>query len=162
MAKVKFIIPSVINRGNGEKLLDINAYNLADSFTKVDEIEDGFEARILVNGEVKPEINVYINGRNAKFTEDLITVLNDGDEISILPAVSGGSEDGYEDREFMDTCAYCPTGIHGMSSFPCYECKQYTCDDHVGAYCEKCDRGWCVEHVKTKGKCNDCGSICKS
>jgi adenylyltransferase/sulfurtransferase len=36
-------------------------------------------------------INIYINGKNAKFSSGLDTALSDGDEINILPAVAGGS-----------------------------------------------------------------------
>jgi adenylyltransferase/sulfurtransferase len=36
-------------------------------------------------------INIYINGKNAKFSAGLDTTLSDGDEVSILPAVAGGS-----------------------------------------------------------------------
>ena len=38
-------------------------------------------------------INIYINGKNAKFASGMDTPLNDGDEVYILPAVAGGSED---------------------------------------------------------------------
>jgi adenylyltransferase/sulfurtransferase len=38
-------------------------------------------------------INIYINGKNAKFSDGMNTVLNDGDEVYILPAVAGGSEE---------------------------------------------------------------------
>ena len=38
-------------------------------------------------------INIYINGKNAKFSSGMETPLNDGDDVYILPAVAGGSED---------------------------------------------------------------------
>jgi len=43
------------------------------------------------DGTPRSLINIYINGKNAKFSSGLDTALSDGDEINILPAVAGGS-----------------------------------------------------------------------
>ncbi len=40
--------------------------------------------------ELNPIINIYINGRNIRYTGGLDTKLKEGDKISILPAVAGG------------------------------------------------------------------------
>ena len=53
---------------------------------------DDFKRRVLnEDGTPRSLINIYINGKNAKFSSGLDTTLSDGDEISILPAVAGGS-----------------------------------------------------------------------
>ena len=51
--------------------------------------------RRVLEGDGTPRslINIYINGKNAKFSDGMETHLNDGDEVYILPAVAGGSED---------------------------------------------------------------------
>jgi adenylyltransferase/sulfurtransferase len=55
---------------------------------------DDFKRRVLENdGAPRSLINIYINGKNAKFSDGMETVLKDGDEIYILPAVAGGSEE---------------------------------------------------------------------
>jgi len=41
-------------------------------------------------GKLNPIVNIYINGRNIRFTGGLETPLKEGDKISILPAVAGG------------------------------------------------------------------------
>jgi MoaD family protein len=41
-------------------------------------------------GRLNPIINIYVNGRNVRFTGGLETPLKEGDKISILPAVAGG------------------------------------------------------------------------
>ena len=57
---------------------------------------DDFKRRVLnEDGTPRSLINIYVNGKNAKFSSGLDT-LSDGDEISILPAVAGGGEQ--EDR----------------------------------------------------------------
>ena len=95
MAKITFTIPSVLNSGGGEKKIDISSDSLQDTFAKVSEIMgDDFKRRVLEgDGTPRSLINIYINGKNAKFSDGMNTVLNDGDEVYILPAVAGGSEE---------------------------------------------------------------------
>jgi MoaD family protein len=42
------------------------------------------------DGNLKDGINVLINGRSFKFLEDAETVIHEGDELAIFPAVGGG------------------------------------------------------------------------
>ncbi|MCH9658855.1 ThiF family adenylyltransferase [archaeon] len=95
MATIVFTIPSVLNQGGGEKKTEISADSLMDAFSKISEIMgDDFKRRVLEgDGTPRSLINIYINGKNAKFSDGLETVLKDGDEVYILPAVAGGSED---------------------------------------------------------------------
>ena len=95
MANIIFTIPSVLNQGGGEKKVEISADSLQDAFTKISEqMGDDFKRRVLEgDGTPRSLINVYINGKNAKFSSGMETSLNDGDEIYILPAVAGGSEE---------------------------------------------------------------------
>jgi adenylyltransferase/sulfurtransferase len=94
MANITFTIPSVLNQGGGERKTEISADSLTSAFTKVSEIMgDDFKRRVLESdGTPRSLINIYINGKNAKFFDGMNTVLNDGDEVYILPAVAGGSE----------------------------------------------------------------------
>lgn len=49
-----------------------------------------FEKRILDKGEVRRFVNLYVNGEDIRHLNGLDSVVRDTDEISILPAVSGG------------------------------------------------------------------------
>ena len=95
MANIVFIVPSVLNLGGGEKKTEIAAESLQDAFNKISQIMgDDFKRRVLESdGTPRSLINIYINGKNAKFTGGLDTTLNDGDEVYILPAVAGGSDE---------------------------------------------------------------------
>jgi len=95
MAKITFTIPSVLNSGGGEKKIDISSDSLQDAFAKVSEIMgDDFKRRVLEgDGTPRSLINIYINGKNAKFSDGMETILKDGDDVYILPAVAGGSEE---------------------------------------------------------------------
>ena len=95
MAKIIFTIPSVLNQGGGEKKNEFSADSLQQAFSKVAEIMgDDFKRRVLESdGSPRSLINIYINGKNAKFSGGLSTSLKDGDEVYILPAVAGGSDE---------------------------------------------------------------------
>jgi len=95
LATITFTIPSVLNGGGGEKKTDVSASTLNDAFAKIsDTMGDDFKRRVLNDdGTPRSLINIYINGKNAKFSSGLDTQLSDGDEVYILPAVAGGSHD---------------------------------------------------------------------
>ena len=135
MADLKFTIPSVLNRGGGEKKVDISAGNLADAFAKISEVMgDDFKRRVLEgDGTPRSLINIYINGKNAKFSSGMETELKDGDEIYILPAVAGGSElssrdldrysrqimleeIGYEGQLRLRNAKICVVGVGGLGN----------------------------------------------
>ena len=95
MSNITFTIPSVLNSGGGEKKTEISAGSLQDAFAKISEVMgDDFKRRVLEgDGTPRSLINIYINGKNAKFSSGMDTALKDGDEVYILPAVAGGSEE---------------------------------------------------------------------
>src|ERR671932_2341903 len=94
MAKVEFVIPSVLNKGIGEKKVSLEVTDLHDAFTKVsDHMGEDFKRRVF-NPDGKPRslINIYVNGKNMRFSNGMATLLKDGDSVHILPAVAGGAE----------------------------------------------------------------------
>ena len=102
MTSIEFIIPSVLTKGNGEKKIPLDAIDLQGAFTKVTEqLGEDFKRKVLdLNGKPRSLINIYINGKNMRFSDDgMATKLNNGDSIYILPAVAGGSELKSEDLQ---------------------------------------------------------------
>jgi MoaD family protein len=51
---------------------------------------DGLRERITENGELRRFVNVYVQGEDIRFLDGLDTQVEDGDEVTILPAVAGG------------------------------------------------------------------------
>jgi len=93
MAKVKLKLPSLIAKISGNiREHELTATTIKNALKLIDEQSSGELGKIVFNekGELKPTINIYVNGRNIRFMKKLDTDLNDGDEITILPAVSGG------------------------------------------------------------------------
>lgn len=42
------------------------------------------------DGELRQFLNVFVNGDDIRFEQDLDTEVKDGDEISIVPSIAGG------------------------------------------------------------------------
>jgi len=80
----------VLNQGGGEKKVEISATTISEAFVSISEkMGDDFKRRVLnEDGTPRSLINIYINGKNAKFSEGIKTTLKDGDEVYILPAVA--------------------------------------------------------------------------
>ena len=51
---------------------------------------DGLRDRIAEDGGLRRFVNVYVGGEDIRFLDGLETEVNDGDEVTILPAVAGG------------------------------------------------------------------------
>jgi len=135
LASITFTIPSVLNAGSGEKKTDIDVSTLSDAFAKISEtMGDDFKRRVLnEDGTPRSLINIYINGKNAKFSAGLDTQLSDGDEVYILPAVAGGSDlsekelDRYSRQVMLEEIGYqgqlklkqskvCVVGVGGLGN----------------------------------------------
>ena len=135
MASITFTIPSVLNAGSGEKKTEIDVSTLSDAFAKISEtMGDDFKRRVLnEDGTPRSLINIYINGKNAKFSAGLDTQLSDGDEVYILPAVAGGSDlsekelDRYSRQVMLEEIGYqgqlklkqskvCVVGVGGLDN----------------------------------------------
>ncbi len=102
MANIEFVIPSVLNKGMGERKVSLEANDLHEAFAKVsDTVGDDFKRRVFdLNGKPRALINIYINGKNMRFNRDgMSTLLKDGDSLYILPAVAGGAELTDEDMQ---------------------------------------------------------------
>lgn len=60
----------------------------------VDDLEikyPGIKERICdETGKVRRFVNVYVNGDDIRFLQNLDTALKEGDNISIVPAIAGG------------------------------------------------------------------------
>ena len=60
---------------------------LADLWTQ----HPGVRDRVVTErGRVRPHVNVFVGRESIRFTGELNTPITDGDEVSIVPAVSGG------------------------------------------------------------------------
>ena len=90
---VQVYIPTPFRRAtNNQDRLSLEA---PDVETLLDELEESFAAlKGLVRndrGEVHDHVNIYVNNEGIESLQGLATPLKDGDEVSIIPALAGGS-----------------------------------------------------------------------
>lgn len=90
---VQVYIPTPFRRAtNNQDRLSLEA---PDVETLLDELEESFAAlKGLVRndrGEVHDHVNIYVNNEGIEALQGLATPLKDGDEVSIIPALAGGS-----------------------------------------------------------------------
>jgi len=93
LSHVKILLPTVLaDSTGGQRVVELSASTLEDALRKLAErFGEGFAGRIFdASGRPRRFLNFYVNGRNARLLQQLETKLADGDEVHILPAVSGG------------------------------------------------------------------------
>ena len=77
---------------NGEQQVEIDAANVSETINALDSRFPGIKERLCdESGELRYFVNVYLNGEDVRFLQGLQTPTNSGDELSIVPAVAGGS-----------------------------------------------------------------------
>ena len=86
-------IPTPLRRvTNGEDKVTVEGSNLNEIIGSLNDQYPGIKARICDDqGSLRNFVNVYVNGEDVRFLEGLETSTKTGDEISIVPAVAGGS-----------------------------------------------------------------------
>jgi MoaD family protein len=64
---------------------------VGEALSRLWQLHVGLRDRVVnEKGEVRLHVNIFLNNEHIKFQQSLNTPLSEGDEITILPAVSGG------------------------------------------------------------------------
>ena len=90
---IKVRIPTPLRKLTGEKEVVQGAGGTLGEMIEGLEAEfPGLKDRLCdESGELRRFVNVYVNGEDVRFQQGLATPLNGEDEVSIVPAVAGGS-----------------------------------------------------------------------
>ena len=85
-------IPTPLRRmTNGQAKVEIESADLGELVEKLNSEFPGFKDRLVdENGELRYYVSIYLNGEDVRFLDGMSTSTNEGDEISIVPAVAGG------------------------------------------------------------------------
>jgi len=88
----KVRIPTPLRKlTNDEEVIEVNADTVGGAIAELQTKFPGIQERLLdENGGVRRFVNVYVNEEDIRFLQNQQTVLKDGDEISIIPAIAGG------------------------------------------------------------------------
>jgi len=86
-------IPTILRSyTGGEKAVEGKGDTLADLLGDLDSRHPGLRGRLVTeDGGLHRFVNVYVNDEDVRFLGGLETALNDGDSVTVLPAVAGGS-----------------------------------------------------------------------
>ena len=76
---------------NGEDKASVDAGSMVEVVKSLEVQFPGLKARICDDdGELRSFVNVYINGEDVRFLDGMNSSVSSGDEVSLVPAVSGG------------------------------------------------------------------------
>ena len=78
--------------GQGVVWLEGSPATVGEALALLWALHPGVRDRVMTEGgEVRPHVNVFVESENIRYTGGIRTPITDGSEISIVPAVSGGS-----------------------------------------------------------------------
>ena len=84
-------IPTQLRQAtDGESEAQVDGSTVGEVLDALYERYDELRSRIAEDGGLRRFVNVYVDGEDIRFLEGLDTAVEDGDEITILPAVAGG------------------------------------------------------------------------
>jgi molybdopterin converting factor small subunit len=85
-------IPTILRPyTGGEKSVQASGSTLAELVSDLDRRFPGMGERLLEDGKLRRFINVYLNDEDVRFIGSLDALISSGDNLTILPAVAGGS-----------------------------------------------------------------------
>lgn len=91
MATVR--IPTPLRKyTQGAEEVDVKAGSVSELLTNLETAYPGIRERICDDtGAVRRFVNVFVGEEDIRFMDNLDTAVADGDEVSIVPAIAGGT-----------------------------------------------------------------------
>jgi molybdopterin synthase sulfur carrier subunit len=86
-------IPTILRTyTGGAKAVDGSGATLDELLSNLDQDHSGLRDRLVDDsGKLRRFVNVYLNDEDVRFLGALETPVKDGDTVTVLPAVAGGS-----------------------------------------------------------------------
>jgi sulfur-carrier protein len=85
-------VPTILrNYTGGEKTVDGKGTTIEELIADLDARHPGLRDRLVDESGLRRFVNVYRNDEDIRFLGGLETPLSDGDVVTVLPAVAGGS-----------------------------------------------------------------------
>ncbi len=90
---VRVRIPTVFRKYTDQQsLVEVDSGTLSSVVDQLESRYPGIKGQLLSSdGELHRFVNVYVNDEDVRFLGGLETKLADGDSVTVLPAVAGGS-----------------------------------------------------------------------
>lgn len=89
---VKVLIPTPLQKFTQDQaLIECEGSTISELLDSLEQSFPGIKARLCdEQGNLRRFINFYVNSEDIRFLDGANTILNSGDEVSIVPAVAGG------------------------------------------------------------------------
>jgi molybdopterin converting factor small subunit len=84
------IPPQLRQQADGQTAVEVAGGNVQEALAALGAKFPALTGRILENGALRRFVNVYLNSEDIRYLENLATPVKDGDELAIIPAVTGG------------------------------------------------------------------------
>ncbi|MFI6319835.1 MoaD/ThiS family protein [Nonomuraea sp. NPDC050556] len=85
-------IPTILRTyTNNEKAVQAQGATLDELIADLESNHPGIKDRLVDKGALRRFVNVYLNDEDVRFLGGLGTPVADGDTVTVLPAVAGGS-----------------------------------------------------------------------
>jgi sulfur-carrier protein len=90
---LKILIPTPLRKFTGDtETVEVEPGTVSDIIGELDQRFPGIRSRLCEeNGALRRFINVYVDGEDVRFLQNVSTSVKDGAEVSIVPAIAGGS-----------------------------------------------------------------------
>ena len=76
---------------DGTSTVSVSGSDITNIISNLENKYPGIKDRICEeNGEIRPFVNIFVNGEDIRYLEGLNSKLSEDDEVSIVPAVAGG------------------------------------------------------------------------
>jgi MoaD family protein len=86
-------IPTILRSyTGGAKAVEGSGGTLDELLNNLDAAHGGLRERLVDGEKLRRFVNVYLNDEDVRFLGGLETPVKDGDTVTVLPAVAGGSK----------------------------------------------------------------------
>ena len=88
---VEVKVTSVLQKLTGAKVVQGDGGTVGELLNDLDGKFPGFRNQIMQDGNLHRFVNIYLNDEDIRYLKQLETPVKEGDSVSILPALAGGS-----------------------------------------------------------------------
>lgn len=79
----------------GNDIVSVEAATVGEALDALETAHPGIKSKLCdESGRVRRFVNIFANDEDIRFLDDLGTAVSPGDELSIVPAIAGGSRAG--------------------------------------------------------------------
>jgi sulfur-carrier protein len=88
---IKVHIPTPMRpHTDGQAVVEAAGATVQAALDHLSQTFPALQSKLFDKGRVRQYVNLYLNDEDIRYLDNLATLVKDGDELSIIPAVAGG------------------------------------------------------------------------